>query len=395
MSDRDQVVIVGGGIAGLATALMLARTGFQVRVLERSSEFTEVGAGLQLAPNATRVLAECGVLDDVLERAILPGRLVARSAVTGQQLTVLDLEQTRLRYGYPYLVMHRSDLLDVLVRGCRSEPGVVLAPDCEVTGVEDAGSEVVVTTPRATYRAGILLGADGLHSTVRPLVVTDQPVCSGYVAYRGAVPIETVDRRVGLDEVVAWMGPGLHLVQYPVRGAQLYNQVAVFRSEEFQRGNPDWGSPEELDKVFSVTCEPVQAALPSLTRNRRWPMADRLPAPRWSQGRIALLGDAAHPMLQYLAQGACQAIQDGAALARVLAPLAGEAGAATSEVEPALRAYEHQRLGQASRVQRTARIWGDIWHVDGLAMALRDEAFRLRHPEDFTHVDWLYGDHVA
>ena len=301
MSDRDQVVIVGGGIAGLATALMLARTGFQVRVLERSSEFTEVGAGLQLAPNATRVLAECGVLDDVLERAILPGRLVARSAVTGQQLTVLDLEQTRLRYGYPYLVMHRSDLLDVLVRGCRSEPGVVLAPDCEVTGVEDAGSEVVVTTPRATYRAGILLGADGLHSTVRPLVVTDQPVCSGYVAYRGAVPIETVDRRVGLDEVVAWMGPGLHLVQYPVRGAQLYNQVAVFRSEEFQRGNPDWGSPEELDKVFSVTCEPVQAALPSLTRNRRWPMADRLPAPRWSQGRIALLGDAAHPMLQYLA----------------------------------------------------------------------------------------------
>ncbi|MGZ4664295.1 MAG: hypothetical protein ACXV5Q_04400 [Frankiaceae bacterium] len=141
---------------------------------------------------------------------------------------------------------------------------------------------------------------------MRPLIVTDEPICSGYVAYRGAVPIDTVDRRVELDEVVAWMGPGLHLVQYPVRGAKLYNQVAVFRSEEFQRGNPDWGAPDELDKVFSVTCEPVQAAVPSLMRNRRWPMFDRLPAPRWTQGRITLLGDAAHLMLQYLAQGACQ-----------------------------------------------------------------------------------------
>jgi 2-polyprenyl-6-methoxyphenol hydroxylase-like FAD-dependent oxidoreductase len=395
VTDQDQVIIVGGGIAGLATALMLAHTGFQVRVLERAGEFTEVGAGLQLAPNATRVLAEYGVLDSVLERAILPGRLVARSAVTGQQLTVLDLEHTRRRYGYPYLVMHRSDLLDVLVQRCRSEPRIVLSAESDVTSVEDAGTGVVVTTRDATYRGGILLGADGLHSTVRPLIVTDEPICSGYVAYRGAVPIDTVDRRVELDEVVAWMGPGLHLVQYPVRGAKLYNQVAVFRSEEFQRGNPDWGAPEELDKVFSVTCEPVQAALPSLMRNRRWPMFDRLPAPRWTRGRITLLGDAAHPMLQYLAQGACQAIQDGAALARVLAPLAGEGAPATGDVEQALRAYEQQRLGQASRVQRTARVWGDIWHVDGLAMALRDEAFRLRHPEDFSHIDWLYGNQAA
>jgi salicylate hydroxylase len=395
VTDQDQVIIVGGGIAGLATALMLAHTGFRVRVLERAGEFIEVGAGLQLAPNATRVLAEYGVLNSVLERAILPGRMVARSAVTGQQLTVLDLERTRRRYGYPYLVMHRSDLLDVLVQRCRSEPRIALSPDSEVTSVEDAGTQVAVTTRDATYRGGILLGADGLHSTVRPLIVTDEPICSGYVAYRGAVPIDTVDRRVELDEVVAWMGPGLHLVQYPVRGATLYNQVAVFRSEEFQRGNPDWGAPEELDKVFSVTCEPVQAALPSLMRNRRWPMFDRLPAPRWTQGRITLLGDAAHPMLQYLAQGACQAIQDGAALARVFAPLAREVAPATADVEQALRGYEQQRLGQASRVQRTARVWGDIWHVDGLAMALRDEAFRLRHREDFSRIDWLYGDQVA
>src|SRR5512135_1427886 len=217
VTDKDQVIIVGGGIAGLATALMLAHTGFQVRVLERAGEFTEVGAGLQLAPNATRVLGEYGVLDSVLERAILPGRLVARSAVTGQQLTVLDLERTRRRYGYPYLVMHRSDLLDALVQRCRSEERIVLSPDSEVTGVEDAGTEVVVTTRESTYRGQILLGADGLHSTVRPLIVTDEPICSGYVAYRGAVPTDTVDRRVELDEVVAWMGPGLHLVQYPVR----------------------------------------------------------------------------------------------------------------------------------------------------------------------------------
>jgi 3-hydroxybenzoate 6-monooxygenase len=395
--DRDQVIIVGGGIGGLTAALMLSRSGLRVRVLERAEEFAEVGAGLQLAPNATRLLRQYGLLDDVLETSVRPRRLVAMNALTGQQLTTVDLELAERRYGAPYIVLHRHDLLEAILRHCRKEPTLTLETAKEVTMVTDLGDHVAITClDGSTYRAEVVVGADGLDSTVRPLVVDDDLQPTGYVAYRGAVPADTVDRRAALDEVVVWIGPGRHLVQYALRRGALYNQVAVFRSQEYRQGRQDWGSPEELDRVFSVACEAVRVALPSLLRNHRWPMHDRPPAPRWSIGRVTLLGDAAHPMLQYLAQGACQAIQDGAALAHELPRLDGRAGAwRTEDVQATLRGYEGRRLAQASRVQRTARTWGEIWHVDGLAMALRDEAFRLRAEDDFRRIDWLWGDGVA
>ena len=392
----DQVIVVGGGIGGLAAALILSRAGLRVRVLERNDEFAELGFGLQLAPNATRLLRGYGLLNDVLETAVRPRRLVAMNAVTGQQLTTLDLRQAARRYGAPYIVLHRGDLLEVILRHCRKEPTLILEAAKDVTGVADLGDQVAVTCrDGSTYRCQVLIGADGLDSTVRPLVVNDELRPTGYVAYRGAVPVDTVDRRVGLDEVVAWMGPGMHLVQYALRRGELYNQVAVFRSQQYRQGEPDWGTPEELERVFSVACEAVRVALPSLLRNRRWPMHDRLPVSSWSTGRVTLLGDAAHPMLQYLAQGACQAIEDGAALARELPRLPRTAAWPVEDVKAALRGYGDRRLEQASRVQRTARTWGEIWHVDGLAMALRDEAFRLRATDDFRRVDWLWGESVA
>jgi 3-hydroxybenzoate 6-monooxygenase len=394
--DTDQTIIVGGGIGGLSAALMLGRAGLEVRVLEQADEFAEVGAGLQLAPNATRLLRQYGLLDDMLTTAVRPRRLLAMNALTGRRLTAMDLEASRARYGAPYIVMHRHDLLEVLLRHCREEPTVVLETARKVTAVEDARDHVVVTCEDGSaYRGLVLIGADGLGSAVRPLVVDDELQPTGFCAYRGAVPVGTVDRRVGMDEVLAWMGPDLHLVQYPLRGGELYNQVAVFRSQEYEQGREDWGSPEELDRVFSVACEPVRVALASLLRNRRWEMHDRPPAPRWSVGRITLLGDAAHPMLQYLAQGACQAIQDGAALAEELPRLPRTRPWTDEDIAAALRGYERRRLAQASRVQRTARTWGDVWHVDGLAMLLRDEAFRLRAEDDFGRVDWLWADRVA
>jgi 3-hydroxybenzoate 6-monooxygenase len=394
--DNDQVIIVGGGIGGLTAALMLGRAGLRVRVLERAEEFTEIGAGLQLAPNATRLLRRYDLLDDLLDTAVRPRRLVAMNALTGQRLTTLDLEQVRRRYGAPYLVVHRHDLLEVLVKHCRKEPTLVLETAKEVTTVTDRGDHVTVTCrDGSTSRTEVLVGADGLDSTVRPLVVDDELQPTGFVAYRGAVPVDRVDRRAGLDEVVAWMGPGMHLVQYPLRRGALYNQVAVFRSQEYLQGKEDWGTPAELDRVFAVACAAVRVAVPSLLRDRRWPMQDRLPAARWSRGRVTLLGDAAHPMLQYLAQGACQAIQDGAALAVELEGLPRADPWPIQAVQAALRGYEGRRLAQAGRVQRTARVWGEIWHVDGLAMILRDEAFRLRAPDDFSRIDWLYEDSVA
>jgi 2-polyprenyl-6-methoxyphenol hydroxylase-like FAD-dependent oxidoreductase len=318
------------------------------------------------------------------------------SAVGGQRLTTLDLERVRARYGAPYIVMHRHDLLQVILEHCRAEPTLTLETTRDVTTVEHSADQVTVTCrDGSTYRAEVLIGADGLSSTVRPSVIDDQLQPTGYVAYRGAVPVDAVDRRVALDEVVAWMGPGMHLVQYALRRGALYNQVAVFRSDEYRQGRQDWGGPEEPDRVFTAACEAVRVALPSLRRDRRWAMQDRLPASRWSRARVTLLGDAAHPMLQYLAQGACQAIEDAAALALELGPLRRADAWPIQDVQAALRGYEGRRLAQAGRVQRTARVWGEIWHVDGLAMALRDEAFRLRSPDDLSRVDWLYGDSAA
>jgi salicylate hydroxylase len=212
-------------------------------------------------------------------------------------------------------------------------------------------------------------------------------VDSGYVAYRGTTPLEVGSTGSHLTEVRAWFGPGLHLVQYPLRGGTMYNQVAVFRSERFLAGEDEWGTPDELDEAFSVTCEAVQKALPGLWRHQWWHMADRLPMTNWAEGRLALLGDAAHPMLQYLAQGACQAIEDGAELAKSLAHVS----TSPEKVSLALKRYAEARIPRTAQVQRTARIWGEIWHIEGLGASLRNELFRQRAAEDMSRVDWLYG----
>lgn len=388
----DEVLVVGGGIGGLATALACAQAGRQVRVLERAEAFGEIGAGLQLAPNATRILDRLGVLDRVIDAGVLPERLVFNDALTGHRLTHLDLGTGfRHRYAAPYVVLHRSDLLDILLAACR-EHGVVLENGSHVTAVADEPDGVTVSCADGTgYEAAVAVAADGLRSGLRAQLSDDEPLCSGYVAYRGAVPIEDVDARGPLSDVLVWFGPGLHLVQYPLRGGRMYNQVAVFRSRRFAAGEPDWGTPEELDEVFSETCAQVRAAVPALWRDRRWPMFDREPIDDWIAGRTVLLGDAAHPMLQYLAQGACQAIEDAACLADAIDRHLPTNSTDAAGVDKALRAYASERIPRTARVQRTARVWGDIWHVDGLARGLRNELFARRDPADFTDTDWLYG----
>ncbi|WP_026452910.1 FAD-dependent monooxygenase [Saccharomonospora iraqiensis] len=387
----DQVIIAGGGIGGLGAAVMLAQRGVRVRVLERAPEFGEVGAGLQLAPNVTRLLDEVGVLEKILPLSLAPSRLVFRNAASGEELTHLDLADARERYGGPYLVLHRSDLLRALLEAAEAEPGITLHTGHHVSGVQDRGEDVVVRCDNgAEFTGELVVGADGLHSTLRAELVDDEPICSGYVAYRGAVPVEDVDRRSSLDDVAVWMGPGLHLVQYPVRAGKLYNQVAVFRSQEYLDGKQDWGTPEELDRTYAGMCEGVRGAIPSLRRDNRWPMYDRRPIGTWTKGRITLLGDAAHPMLQYLAQGAGQSLLDGVALAGPLSGL-GDGPWSAGDLARALEVYERERVEFAGTVQERARTWGDIWHVDDyVSTLLRDEVFRSRDIHDYHLVDWLY-----
>ena len=388
--DADvDVVVVGGGIGGLGSALALARSGYAVRVLEQEPEFGELGAGLQIAPNATRVLRSWDLLDEVVDLGVTPRRLVLRDALDGSELTHLDVAETVRRYGAPYVVTHRSDLLAALLRGCR-EAGVDLVTDAPVHDVELAADHAVAVGDRRRDRGRVVVAADGLGSRLRSRLSDDEPVSSAYVAYRGALPLADLPDTSGLalDDVVVYIGPGCHFVQYPLRRGELFNQVAVFRSPRALAGEQEWGTPDELDAAFAAACDGIREALPNLWRNRWWRMYDREPISTWVHGRLVLTGDAAHPMLQYLAQGACQAIEDAAQLAEQATKARTANG---TDWDRALAAYAEIRTVRTARVQRTARQWGDLWHCDGLFRATRNALLRDRDPNDFRYVDWLYA----
>ena len=386
-----EVVIAGGGIGGLSNALALARSGRSVRLLERAPEFGEVGAGLQLGPNSTRILREWGLLDAVLERAVVPRLIEFRDVDDARLLTSIDLGPAFVsRYGAPYVVMHRQDLHEILLDACRVH-GVELINGAEVSDVVIRQTSATAVTSQGEHTGQVLLAADGLWSSLRRLLHDDEPICSGYIAYRGARPID--DRSEGLSgemsNVVIYVGPGRHFVRYPVRGGHLLNQVAVFRSKAFDRGEQDWGGLDELQEMFGTSAPEVVAGLPALMQDRSWPMFDRLPCDRWVDRRLALTGDAAHPMLQYLAQGAGQAIEDAHGLAASLSDCT--ASGANVDWDAVLAGYEKARVARAGEVQTVARGWGDLWHCDGLARSLRDELFRLHNPSGYRYTDWLYG----
>jgi salicylate hydroxylase len=380
------IVIVGGGIGGLAAALALSRQGFAVHVLERSAEFGEIGAGLQLAPNATRVLDRLGVTSDLAKHAVYPDRLVWMDAIREKRITEIDLRAPfRARYGHPYIVMHRSDLLQVLLDACRADKRITLEAGRHVEVVEDLGDRARARCAGGEiHETNLLIGADGLHSKVRQLISDDRPICAEYVAYRGTIPIDQMSTHAGLDNVVMWVGPDMHFVQYPVRGGDLYNQVAVFRSKRYTPDSDDWGTIEEFDAHFSQACTYVQNCAKLMWRDRRWPMYDREPILNWIRGRIVLLGDAAHPMLQYIAQGACQAIEDAACLADCVA-------ATPSDIPAALARYQAQRAIKAARVQLTARAMGRFFHMAGAPAEVRNTLIGLRAADDYSQLDWLYG----
>lgn len=383
-----KVLIAGGGIGGLAAALALARRGKHVTVIEKALEFGEIGAGLQLAPNASRMLDRLGVLDRIAANAVFPTEIAWMDALSGERLTSLDLGPRFIeRFDYPYMVMHRSDLLTSLLDACRANMHITLETSKELIAIDDSGDAVHLRMADGTrYHAGVLVGADGLWSTVRKAIADDgDPICSEYVAYRGAIPIEQMSARAGLESVLLWTGPRMHLVQYPVRRGELYNQVAVFKSSRYRADSEKWGAADELAKHFAGTAKPVRAALADIKRNRRWPMFDRLPISTWSRNRITLLGDAAHPMLQYIAQGASQALEDALALADALADY--------NDVSAAFRAYEHARCVRTARVQTTARAFGEYKHLElGAAFEARKERLRARSADDFNEIAWLYGE---
>jgi 3-hydroxybenzoate 6-monooxygenase len=385
--SRVPLLIIGGGIGGLATALAAARAGHFAHVIEKAEEFTEIGAGLQLAPNATRMLERLGILAEVKKHAMFPKRLVMMDALSGREITALDLGQGFVRhFRYPYMVMHRGDLLAAELAACHASKRITLEANKEAVQIEElADGARVACADGSVYECDALVGADGLWSKTRKMVHDDgDPICSQFVAYRGTIPIEEAPRESEFDAMVIWVGPDLHFVQYVVHQGMLFNQVAVFRSYRYTADSDDWGTVEELEEHFGKMCSRVCDAVTKIKRNRRWPMLDRLPIPNWTRNRITLLGDAAHPMLQYLAQGACQALEDAVCLGERLKEHDGDAARAFPD-------YQQRRIGRAGRVQQTARFFGDVKHVHGVSIALRNALLAKRAPDDFEYFEWLYG----
>jgi len=404
-SAAPDVIVVGGGIGGLSAAFALTRKGLRVRVLERSAEFGEVGAGIQIAPNCTRILHACGLLAEAEELGVRPARMVMKDAVDGSVLTSLDLGDMEQRYGTPYIVIHRSDLHGLFLRACQ-RAGVDLRTSQHVTqyenavpgstgpgstgsGSTDAGARVLLADG-TVHEARLVVAADGLHSVARGQLVGDEPVNSAFVAYRGAVPMEKArENDISESDVVVYVGPRCHFVQYPLRGGNMFNQVAVFESPKARAGEQDWGTPDELDAAFAHATGNVRKGLPLMWRDRWWRMFDRDPIMTWVYGRIALLGDAAHPPLQYIAQGAIMAIEDGYVLAEHLAANPGDRP--EPDWDGALAAYQAVRPEHCRRVVTTSRAWGVLWHLDGEKRARRNEILRARDPRDYSFVDWLYS----
>ena len=392
-TENPDVIIVGGGIGGLSAAYALTRKGLKVRVLESAAEFGEVGAGLQIAPNCTRILDDYGLLDEAKRLGVIPEAMIMRDATDASELTRLDLKDLERKYGFPYMVIHRSDLHGIFLRACQ-RVGVDLVNNQKAVAFDNTDTGARVTFEDGhTEEAPLVIAADGIHSVARKLIVDDQPVSSCYVAYRAAVPIEEVrENDISETDIVLYVGPRCHFVQYPLRGGEMFNQVAVFESPKALAGEEEWGTPDELDTAFVGTCEQVQKGLPFMWRNRWWRMFDRDPIMNWVHGRIALLGDAAHPPLQYMAQGAIMAIEDG----WVLAEHAGaqlEAGATGADIDwdDALERYNAVRPEHCRRVLSTGRKWGELWHLDGIKRLQRNAILRARDTYDYTYTEWIYG----
>ncbi|MEH6948440.1 FAD-dependent monooxygenase [Peribacillus asahii] len=386
-NTENRVLIAGGGIGGLATALAAAQAGHASSVFEQAPQFGEVGAGIQMAPNAMAVLTRLGVADRIAEFAVFPKRLVLKDAFTGEELTALDLgDEFKERYGFPYMVLHRSDLHRSLLEACESNPLISLHTNTTITAAEENEDGVfLINQHNEKIKGKAVIGADGIKSNVRKLFAQDDMVNSAYVAYRGTIPIEEISEDAEMDDVIMWIGPNLHVVQYPVRRGELYNQVVVFKSPTYTSESVEWGTPEEMAQVFEGCHSKVEKALSFINKQIRWPMYDRLPIDNWTKGNITLMGDAAHPMLQYLAQGGVQALEDAAKLADVLA-------AHGDNFEAAFKEFQEERIPRTARVQTTARQWGEIIHaVDPITIALRNDIFTKRPANDFSYTDWLYG----
>jgi salicylate hydroxylase len=388
--EHKQVVIAGGGIGGLAAAVACAQRGVPIQLFERAAQLSEVGAGIQIGPNVTRILQAWGLGAALAQVAAFPEQLQARDAQTGKVLGTLTLgPRAQATYGAPYATIHRADLQGLLHWAAQSA-GVDLLLGQTVQGWQGTEAALQVSTAQGlSLQASALIGADGVWSAVRQQLLGDAPArFTGHLAYRALVAQADLPAQLRSDQVTVWMGPRLHVVHYPVRSGQWLNLVAIVHGEKSTQAEA-WdnaGHTQSLIQAMGAVGADLHERLASVPAWRQWALHDREPlsaASQMAQGCVALLGDAAHPMRPYLAQGAGMAIEDAQVLGQCLS-------AETGSVPERLQAYAEQRWARNARVQARAIRNGRIFHASGPVAWGRNLSMRLMG-ERLMDVPWLYG----
>jgi 2-polyprenyl-6-methoxyphenol hydroxylase-like FAD-dependent oxidoreductase len=383
----EPILIVGGGLGGLTAALALAQRGWPVRVLEGAPEFGAIGYGIQFGPNVFHVLDRIGVTEAVLEKADAPPAVLMIDALTGKEVTRVSTGSSfRARFKYPYIIVHRIDLHNVLLEACRRDALITLEPDAMVTQFQDHGERVTVTTEDGrSFEGAALIGADGIRSRTRAQLLADgDPAPNGFIAFRTIVPMGEVTAEVRRDIVALWGGPGFHIVHYPLRHGTLFNIVAVFRRSAHSERGDVAAYRAELEHAYRDAHPTMKALLAMLDLGRRQAVGDRDPIRHWHKERVVLLGDAAHPTLQSLAQGACMAIEDGLCLADCVT-------AANGDYEVAFRRYENARVVRTARVTLESRHLWEVYHSGGITREVYWQMLGERSEgEVYRCLAWLY-----
>ena len=387
MSKPTHMLVVGGGIGGMAAAKALADLGIQVTVLEQAAQIGEIGAGIQLGPNAFAALDALGVGEAARRRAVFTDELVMMDAVDASVVGRFPVGQAfRARFGNPYAVIHRADIHTSILEGVQASDRIRFHTSTKVERIEqDERGVTAIDHNGQRYTADAMVAADGVRSVARQTFFGDAPRVSGHVVYRAVVPVADMPKDLQINAPVVWAGPNCHLVHYPLRGSTEYNLVVTFHSRYQEEWSVTEGSKEEVLSYFQGIHARPRQLLECPKSWRRWATADRNPIPNWTAGRVTLLGDAAHGMLQYLAQGACMAIEDAVTLGEALK-------ACAMDIERAFQLYEESRIPRTARVVLSAREMGRLYHAQGVERLIRNQLWEGRTPERFYDaLEWLYG----
>ncbi len=387
------VLVAGGGIGGLAAALALVNQGFQVQVFEQAPEIGEIGAGIQLGPNAFHAFDALGVGPQARARAVYTDFMVMHDAVDESLVGRIETgEAFRQRFGNPYAVIHRADVHLSLLEGAQASGQVAFHTNTRIVQIEqdEAAGTVTATDQHGQRWTGqALIGADGVKSVVRQQYVNDPHRVTGHVVYRAVVDKAEFPEDLQWNAASLWAGPKCHLVHYPLRGGEQYNVVVTFHSREQEEWGVKDGSKEEVESYFQGISPKARQLIELPKSWKRWATADKEPIENWVFGRVTILGAAAHPTTQYMAQGACMAMEDAVTL--------GEALRVTNkDWAAALELYRKNRVARTGRIVLSSREMGRIYHATGVERLIRNQMWKNRPQERFYDaMEWLYSWNVS